>query len=196
VVEATESADFVEAAPARANAWPQIISKLMASCPLRAGDAIGLSLEARQAHEIFRQEVARVGLAGTVDPRFLVELENLVLKLACALDLTESPTRITSITQAQLAKAVGWAKLSVHYEQALVQITRQRLAQEQFERQCELVRNKILAFGPMKVRELAHTFDDQNYKWLLPVLHHLVQTEEILKRPDGRFDILQRWLGS
>jgi hypothetical protein len=191
VVEAADSPGLIEAVRSRTKIWQQIIATLRTGSPLGTGDAVRLSQEVRQAQLAFHQELA---LAGTDDRRYLAQVDRLVSKLAGTLHLAQNPSRVTSITRAQFAEAVGYAKCSVVHREAVLQITRQRVAEEKFRHRCEIVRNRVIALGPIRVRDLAHSFNDQSYKWLLPVLDHLVQTEEIIKRPDGRLDGLERWL--
>ena len=176
---------------AKVSAWRQTLSRLVASS-VPAGPA--LSNEAAAVMVGFRERVAAaLRHDPSADNRFLGQLGTLIEKISSLIHLVESDVP-GLVTQAQLARAVAWAELGGGHRQTILQTSRRALVDRQFQEQCQNLLAKILALGPISWRELCRTFEDQRLERWLPMLTHLVQTEQIVKHPDGRFDIPSRWL--
>lgn len=123
---------------------------------------------------------------------FLTQLSRLVPKIGLNLQWaeTESPAQIA---KAQVQKAITRVELSLKQRQGLVQTWREIWADRAFRNLCDVVLERIIALGPISTRDLCRSCE-LRLERLSPVLKHLVKAEQILKQPDGRFDLPARWL--
>lgn len=173
--------------------WRDVVAKLVTGWPSCGEELIAMTQESTKRWLDFQDWIDRVihqepgRTAG-----FLAQLPRLVCKISTNYYADQSETS-SAIPVQRVQMGIAVAERYEKHRRAFVHTWQSELRQREFQELCQSVLSKIITFGPMEVRELCRRYDDMRASKLMPVLSHLIQTDQLVKSAN-RFDIPQRWL--
>jgi hypothetical protein len=173
--------------------WTPVIARLAKHSGCPAEDVIRMSKGG--ADLLFRfQDKAELAVRQmpVESVGFVNQLPRLISKISQNLQLAvdEPPAQIM---QPQMERAISRVEFSLKQRHDFMRTWREILVGRDIRQFCELVLEKVTALGPIGTRDLCRSCDARLER-VSAALKHLLQAEQILKQPDGRFEIPARWL--
>ena len=164
--------------------WQGVVCRLLAS----RGEATRIIRLSAEAGEILAGVAAEVAEAYKTAPaeerRYLDHLPRQIAKVAQSLYIsTDAPG--DEITGDAVKRSVAHVQLATKHRLAILEVGRAEPASKVLR---AAVRAKIVAFGPLlSPRDIRRHFHALKNETLMPVLHDLVQADEIVKEQDGTY---------